>query len=125
MHLVLSWKGNMFEDFKSLNDLPKRFDFMKLKNPRVPVYALEDVKTLYILMTLYFCDGCYKSTAKLLEIDRKTVKKYFEQDERIYRRITVDQMMYFFFEKKEVDAVIKAQDEMVLNKNKWLYEPLD
>lgn len=102
----------MYNDFRCFEDLPKRFDFMRLKHSNVPIYSLEDVKTLYIIMTLLYFGGSFSTAAEFLEISRKTVKKYYFSNEHLYYRISPEELM-LFFHKSDWGPVQETLDGMI------------
>lgn len=87
----------MWDDFRGFDELPKRFDFMRLKHPNIPIYSLEEIKTLYIIMALKFHFRDVPTAAYHLEIDKKTVRKYYLRNVDLFERIHIDDAMYFFY----------------------------
>lgn len=87
----------MWKDMIKLGRSVSRFRFMKKEHPNQCVFKLEEVKALYVIMVLkmYFLDITH--VAKILDIDRKTVRKYYLNYRHLYERITDDDMFYFFY----------------------------
>jgi hypothetical protein len=104
----------MWKDFKSFDELPKRYDFMRLKHHNIPIYSLEEIKTLYIIMALKLNLRDVPLTAYHLEIDTKTVRKYYLKNVDLFERIELTDAMFFFYGSEFCD--ISALDDSLVIK---------
>lgn len=104
----------MWKDMLYLGHSIKRFRFMRKEYENQNMFSLDEVKTIYILMVLKRCFLNISDAAKVLEVDRKTVRKCYLSNRHLYERFDHDDVMFFFFGNEFRD--FKTLDESLIKK---------